>query len=281
MTMFHYSAAGDRPANKAFVAAYKKEYGANAWPNFISVGRWDAMQAIFDAINAQGGKLDADSTMAFLKGWKNPNSPRGPISIDPATRDIIQNEYVREVRRVGGVLANVELETIPAVRIRGRKSTRSSSGAALNRQSPRRRAAGALFSGASDSLGSVVLQPRQHPVPRTRVRGDPVRDLGRPVGDHGPDGIRQPRARRVRDGGRLSDDLGDAALGLAWLPALLLACAAVALASMLLERLLYARLYGAGELEQVLFTIGLIFVAVAVARLAYGTGRSPRRCPTT
>jgi branched-chain amino acid transport system permease protein len=66
-------------------------------------------------------------------------------------------------------------------------------------------------------------------------------------------------------------------LGLAWLPALLLACAAVALASMLLERLLYARLYGAGELEQVLFTIGLIFVAVAVARLAYGTG--PQSAP--
>ena len=66
-------------------------------------------------------------------------------------------------------------------------------------------------------------------------------------------------------------------LGLAWLPALLLACAAVALASMVLERLLYARLYGAGELEQVLFTIGLIFVAVAVARLAYGTG--PQSAP--
>jgi len=60
-------------------------------------------------------------------------------------------------------------------------------------------------------------------------------------------------------------------LGLPWLAALLLSCAAVALASMLLERLLYSRLYGAGELEQVLFTIGLIFVAVAVARLAYGT----------
>ena len=116
ITMFHYSAAGDRPANKAFVESYKKEYGANAWPNFISVGAWDAMQAIFDAVRAQGGKLDPDKTMEFLKGWKNPNSPRGPISIDPATRDIVQNEYVREVRRVGGVLANVELETIPAVK---------------------------------------------------------------------------------------------------------------------------------------------------------------------
>jgi branched-chain amino acid transport system permease protein len=59
--------------------------------------------------------------------------------------------------------------------------------------------------------------------------------------------------------------------GLPWLPALAIACVAVALGSMVLERLLYSRLYSAGELEQVLFTIGLIFVAVAVARLAYGT----------
>ena len=116
ITMFHYSAAGNRPANKAFVESYKKEYGANAWPNFISVGAWDAMQAIFDAIRAQGGKLDGDKTMEFLKTWKNPNSPRGPIAIDPNTRDIIQNEYVREVRKVGDHLANVELETIPAVK---------------------------------------------------------------------------------------------------------------------------------------------------------------------
>jgi len=54
--------------------------------------------------------------MAFWKTWKNPNSPRGPISIDPETRDIVQNEYVREVRKVGGHLANVELETITAVK---------------------------------------------------------------------------------------------------------------------------------------------------------------------
>jgi branched-chain amino acid transport system substrate-binding protein len=116
VTMFHYSAAGERPANKTFVAEYKKAYGANAWPNFISVGAWDAMQAIFDAVIQQKGNLNADQTMAILKGWKNPNSPRGPISIDPETRDIIQNEYVREVRKVDGVLANVELETIEAVK---------------------------------------------------------------------------------------------------------------------------------------------------------------------
>ena len=115
-TMFHYSAAGDRPANKTFVAEWQKAYGPKSWPNFISVGAWDAMQAIYDAIAAQKGKVTPDKTMALLKSWKNPNSPRGPIAIDPETRDIIQNEYIREVRKVNGILANVELETIQAVK---------------------------------------------------------------------------------------------------------------------------------------------------------------------
>ncbi len=110
-TMFHYSAAGNRPANKAFVAAWKKEYGAKSVPNFISVGGWDGMDAIFSVIKAQKGKIDPDKTMELLKRYKNPNSPRGPISIDPETRDIVQNEYLREVRRVNGELVNVELET--------------------------------------------------------------------------------------------------------------------------------------------------------------------------
>jgi branched-chain amino acid transport system substrate-binding protein len=110
-TMFHYSAAGDRPANKRFVEAWKKEYGAASTPNFISVGGWDGMDAIFHVIKAQKGKLDPDKTMELLKAYKNPNSPRGPISIDPETRDIVHNEYLREVRKVGGQLANVEIET--------------------------------------------------------------------------------------------------------------------------------------------------------------------------
>jgi len=110
-TMFHYSAAADRPANKAFVAAWKKEYGANETPNFLSVGSWDGTALIFEAIKQQKGKLDPDRTMEIFKKWKFANSPRGPISIDPETRDIIQNEYLREVRRVGGQLANVEIET--------------------------------------------------------------------------------------------------------------------------------------------------------------------------
>ena len=111
-TVFHYSAAAERPANRSFVAAWKKEYGASSVPNFVAAAAWDAMDAIFYVVKAQNGRIDGDRTMELLKAYKNPNSPRGPISIDPETRDIVQNEYLREVRRVGGQLANVELETV-------------------------------------------------------------------------------------------------------------------------------------------------------------------------
>ena len=112
LTVHHYSAAATRPANKAFVAAWKKEYGADETPNFVAVGGYDGMAAIMHVIKEQKGRLDPDRTMELLKQFKDPNSPRGPISIDPETRDIVQPEYLREVRRVGGALANVEIETL-------------------------------------------------------------------------------------------------------------------------------------------------------------------------
>jgi branched-chain amino acid transport system substrate-binding protein len=111
-TVFHYSAAAERPANQRFVAAWKKEYGANSTPNFAAVAAWDAMAMIYSAIREQKGKLDAERTLEIFKHWKNPDSPRGPIAIDPETRDIVQNEYLREVRKVNGQLANVEIETV-------------------------------------------------------------------------------------------------------------------------------------------------------------------------
>jgi branched-chain amino acid transport system substrate-binding protein len=70
------------------------------------------MEMIFAAIRAQGGKLDADKAMEFFKTYKSATSPRGNFSIDPETRDVINPEYLREVRKVGGKLANVEIETI-------------------------------------------------------------------------------------------------------------------------------------------------------------------------
>jgi branched-chain amino acid transport system substrate-binding protein len=112
LTVHHYSAGATRPANKEFVAAWKKEYGANETPNFVAVGAYDGAAIIVEAIKQQKGKLDPDKTMEIFKQWKNPNSPRGPIAIDPETRDIVQNEYLREVKKVDGQLANVEIETV-------------------------------------------------------------------------------------------------------------------------------------------------------------------------
>jgi len=116
VTMFHYSAAATRPTNLAFVKAYKAMFGATQEPSFEVVGGYDGMAAIFHVIDAQKGKIDPDKTMALLKGWKDDDSPRGPIYIDPETRDIVQNEYLRRVEMVNGQLENVELETIPMVK---------------------------------------------------------------------------------------------------------------------------------------------------------------------
>jgi branched-chain amino acid transport system substrate-binding protein len=116
VTAFHYSAAATRPANEAFVKAYKAEFGADQEPAFEVVGAYDGMAAIFHVIIAQKGNIDPDKTMELLKGWKDDASPRGPIMIDPETRDVVQNEYMRRIEKVGGQLANVEFETIPMVK---------------------------------------------------------------------------------------------------------------------------------------------------------------------
>lgn len=111
-----YSVAGKRPQNQAFLAAWRKEYGYQVIPNYVAVGGWDGMTAIFDVIKVTKGKFDGDQAMAVLKTWKDPDSPRGPIEIDPETRDIVQNVYIRRVEKVDGHLANTEFETIPMVK---------------------------------------------------------------------------------------------------------------------------------------------------------------------
>lgn len=110
-TTYHYSSWADRPANKTFVEAWTKEYGSIQTNNFAIAG-WDAMAAIFAVIKAGNGTVDSEKAMAVLKDFKNPDSPRGPIAIDPETRDIVQNEYLREVKKVDGKLQNVEIETL-------------------------------------------------------------------------------------------------------------------------------------------------------------------------
>src|SRR5262249_3307235 len=111
-----YSVAGKRPANDAFVAAWNKEYGDKSVPDFLSVDAWDGMTAIFDLIKATKGKFTADKAMEFFTKWKNPNSPRGPGEIDPATGDVVQNIYIRRADKVDGKIANVEIATIPMVK---------------------------------------------------------------------------------------------------------------------------------------------------------------------
>ena len=116
VTAGNYSTAGDRPANAAFLAAWTKEYGAKSIPDFFSVGGWDGMAAVFDVIKQTKGRFTGDEAMAILKTWKKADSPRGPISIDPNTRDIVQNIYIRRSEMKGGKLVNTEIATIPDVK---------------------------------------------------------------------------------------------------------------------------------------------------------------------
>jgi branched-chain amino acid transport system substrate-binding protein len=111
-----WSPAADRAQSKAYVAAWDKEYSEKLPPDFMSVSAWDGMAAIFDVIKQTKGKFTGDQAMAILKGWKNPESPRGPVMIDPKERDIVQNIYIRRVEKVGGKLANIEFETFPQVK---------------------------------------------------------------------------------------------------------------------------------------------------------------------
>ena len=115
VTSHHYSVAHDSAVNKAFVDSWIKEYGPGSTPNFMSVGGWDGMAAIFQIIKQLDGKIDGDKAMAVLKGWKT-ESPRGPIAIDPETRDVVQNVYLRRTEKIGGKLQNTEFESISAVK---------------------------------------------------------------------------------------------------------------------------------------------------------------------
>jgi branched-chain amino acid transport system substrate-binding protein len=117
VTAHIYSAAHPSALNKEFVAAYKKAF--NQRPGFMAVGGYDGMHLIYEALKKTGGKADGDSLIAAMKGmtWE---SPRGPISIDPETRDIVQNVYIRKVEKVDGELYNVEFETFKDVKDPGK-----------------------------------------------------------------------------------------------------------------------------------------------------------------
>jgi branched-chain amino acid transport system substrate-binding protein len=113
VTAHHYSAVHDSALNKAYVADFEAAYGKR--PNFVSVGGYDAMHLIFEALEKTDGKTDGDALVSAMKGMKW-ESPRGPMEIDPRTRDVVHNEYIRRVQRVDGQLSNVEFETYPMVK---------------------------------------------------------------------------------------------------------------------------------------------------------------------
>jgi branched-chain amino acid transport system substrate-binding protein len=115
VTAFNYSAAHPSDANQAFVKAFKAANGGMR-PNFVAVHTYDGMHLVYAALNATNGDASGDALIAKMKGlaWE---SPRGPISIDPETRDIIQDIYVREVKRgADGELYNVEFATFENVK---------------------------------------------------------------------------------------------------------------------------------------------------------------------
>jgi len=110
ITSHHYSAAHDSPENKAFLEAFAK-IEPKMRPNFMAVGGYDGMQLIYKTLEKTGGKTEVDGFMAAAKGlsWI---SPRGPVSIDPETRDITQNVYIRKVERKDGALWNIEFDKV-------------------------------------------------------------------------------------------------------------------------------------------------------------------------
>lgn len=117
VTAHLYSADHNSQANKDFVAAYKKMFGQR--PGFMAVSGYDGIHLIYEALKKTGGKTDGDALVEAMKGMKW-ESPRGPISIDPDTRDIVQNIYIRKVEKKDGELYNVEFQTFENVKDPGK-----------------------------------------------------------------------------------------------------------------------------------------------------------------
>ena len=108
-----YSASHNSPLNKTYVAAIEKT--DHFRPDFVSLGGYDGMHLVYEALKKTNGDATGDGLIAAMKGmaWE---SPRGPMSIDPATRDLINNIYIRKVEKIDGQLWNTEFETFPNVK---------------------------------------------------------------------------------------------------------------------------------------------------------------------
>jgi branched-chain amino acid transport system substrate-binding protein len=115
ITSFHYSAEHPSALNDRFVKDYLAVSGQGIRPDFAAVAGYDTLAAIYKVAELQGGKIDPDRTMQLLRGMKL-ESPRGPIMIDPQTRDIDQNIYIRRTERKDGRMVNTEFQTYKTVK---------------------------------------------------------------------------------------------------------------------------------------------------------------------
>ncbi len=113
ITAWHYDYKLDTPENKRFVKDFNDMHGRN--PDFFSIGGYDGMHAIYETLKKTGGKTDGDILIKAAKGLKW-TSPRGPMSIDPETRDVVQTVYIRRVEKVGNELVNVPFDRVPDVK---------------------------------------------------------------------------------------------------------------------------------------------------------------------
>lgn len=113
ITTFHYDYNHDSALNKKFVQAYNQAYNRN--PDIFSIGGWDGIHLMYEALKKTGGKTDGDALINAAKGLKW-ESPRGPISIDPQTRDIVQTVYIRRVEKAGDRYVNVEFDKVENVK---------------------------------------------------------------------------------------------------------------------------------------------------------------------
>lgn len=114
ITTFHYTLERDDPLNNEFVEAYRAANNGRS-PDLFSIGAYDGMHLIYEALKKTEGDASGDALIEAAKGmaW---DSPRGPMSIDPETRDVIQTVYIREVQEVDGQLQNVIIHEIPEVK---------------------------------------------------------------------------------------------------------------------------------------------------------------------
>ncbi len=105
VTVLNYAPTLDNDVNKAFLKSYAQANPGRPPATFVTVAAYDTMGMIYETVRKLGGAVSGDKAMQVLAGMKR-DSPRGPISIDPATRDIVQNMYIREVKKVNGKLVN-------------------------------------------------------------------------------------------------------------------------------------------------------------------------------